>query len=193
MNPSSVLQTVNRLGSRSLGRLDGAARLVTRTALDNARRAAQEIAGLVAERRVLAGSLDEPSPAAGDLARLTPAQCRDLLTTRSIGRLAYVARAGVPDIVPVNYVRAGGALFVRTAAGPKLQAAERREVVAFEVDEIDEISHTGWSVVVTGRAGRITAAEAARTGGPAPSPWARGPRRHTIRIAVERLDGRRLL
>lgn len=166
-----------------------AARHVRRSALENARRAADEISTAVDERRILARSLVEPG--SGDLARLTPAQCHELLTTRSVGRLAYIARAGVPDIVPVNYVMDGEALLIRSAPGPKLQAAERREAVAFEVDEVDEDSHTGWSVVVVGLARRLSHEEAER--GPQPVPWVDGPRRHTIRIEPRRVEGRRLL
>ncbi len=169
-------------------RLTHAARSVTGNALDNARRAAEHLSSAVAERRVLEHLLDEPE--AGDLARLTHEECLRLLGTKSVGRLAYIARAGIPAIVPVNYVLDGEAVLIRSAPGPKLQAAERREVVAFEVDDIDEITHTGWSVLVTGRSRRTAPEELTAA---APTPWARGPRRHTIRIETQRIDGRRLL
>ena len=107
-----------------------------------------------------------------------------------MGHLAYIARVGVPDIVPVNYEMDGDALLIRSAPGPKLQAAERGDVVAFEVDDIDEDRHTGWSVVVIGRARSVVTGY---DGTSAPTPWARGPRRHMIRIEPRRVDGRRLL
>lgn len=185
---SGVLIGLDRLRHTTPTNLATAARTVTRTALDNARKAAEEISGAVSERRVLAHSLEVAG--AGDLARLTRAECLDLLSSRSVGRLAYIARAGVPDIVPVNYAMDGERLILRSGPGPKLQAAVRRDLVAFEVDDIDEDSHTGWSVVVTGIATRILAQDAAFS---APAPWASGPRRHTIRIAPRRIDGRRLL
>lgn len=191
MTARNVFTTLDRLSHRTPSNLATAVRLVTQGALDNARRAAEEITTAVNERRLLTRSQD--LPAAGDLARLTPTECRALLATRSIGRLAYIARTGVPDIVPVNYVMDGQALVVRSAPGPKLQAAERREIVAFEVDDIDEISHTGWSVVVVGPASRVPVEDTAHPGGPRPTPWASGPRRHTIRIEPRRIDGRRLL
>lgn len=169
--------------------LAGAARLVTRSALDNARRAAEQLSSLVVERRVLQQLMATPD--AGDLARLTPAECGALLATRSVGRLAYIARAGVPDIVPVNYVMDGDAVLLRSGPGPKLQAAQRGDLVAFEVDEIDELTHTGWSVVVMGRASQVSPElSMAAAAGP---PWANGPRRHTMRIDPRRIDGRRLL
>lgn len=70
--------------------------------------------------------------------------------------------------------------------GPKLQAAERRELVAFEVDDVDEEAHTGISVVVVGRASREPDEE------DGPTPWADGPRRHLVRIRPTRVSGRRL-
>jgi nitroimidazol reductase NimA-like FMN-containing flavoprotein (pyridoxamine 5'-phosphate oxidase superfamily) len=61
-----------------------------------------------------------------------------------------VARAGVPDVVPVNYALVGHDVIIRSGPGPKLQAAERQDVVAFEVDDIDRRTEEGWSVVVVG-------------------------------------------
>ena len=72
--------------------------------------------------------------------------------------------------------------------GPKLQAAQRGELVAFEVDEIDVHHRSARSVVVTGRA----TVEAPRAEEPEPEPWASGPRRHLIRITATRVDGRRI-
>ena len=108
-----------------------------------------------------------------------------------MGRIAYVARAGLPDIVPVNYVLDGEDVLVRSGPGPKLQAAERGDMVAFQVDDIDEGQHTGWSVVVVGRARRLSAAEQNRVER-VPKPWAVGPRSHLVRITPTRITGRRL-
>lgn len=163
---------------------------VGRGAVSNARRAVEEITTAVDERRRVVQALEE-GDGPGDLARLSVLECRDLLATRSLGRLAYIARAGVPDIVPVNYVMDGTAVLIRSAPGPKLQAAERGELVAFEVDDIDEQARTGWSVVVVGTARRLTPEQARDL--PQPEPWAGGPRTATIRIEPRRLDGRRLL
>jgi nitroimidazol reductase NimA-like FMN-containing flavoprotein (pyridoxamine 5'-phosphate oxidase superfamily) len=52
----------------------------------------------------------------------------------------------------VNYVVDGDRIVVRTNPGTKLDAALRNAVVAFEVDHYDPVAHTGWSVLVTGRA-----------------------------------------
>jgi len=167
----------------------------TRGAVANARIATEAVAAAAAQRLALTdavGSADEP-PGPGTLARLSPDTCRQLLATRSVGRLAYLARAGTPVIVPVNYAFDGRDLVIRTGPGPKLQAAERRERVAFEVDDIDEDTHTGWSVVLSGSARRLSSVEERRLpAGSQPGPWATGARSALLMITPTRIDGRRL-
>ena len=160
-------------------------RTSTASALANARSATDALAVAVQDRRDLA---PVPDGSPGGLAVLTRAECSALLATRSVGRLAYVARAGVPDIAPVNYVLDGDDVVVRSGPGPKLQAAERGDVVAFEVDDLDEGARTGWSVVVVGRARRVPVP----ADGTGPEPWSAGPRRHLVRITPTRVTGRRL-
>src|SRR3954453_3009958 len=168
------------------------AALLTRrggSALANARTAVESISAAVGERAELMRLLvhdDRPDAHPGDLIALSREACLDLLRTRSVGRLAYVARAGVPDVVPVNYVLYGEDVLIRSGPGPKLQAAERGDVVAFEVDEIDEAAQRGWSVVVHGRAQRLSAAEARHLPEDA-QPWAVGPRAHLIRVQAHRV------
>jgi nitroimidazol reductase NimA-like FMN-containing flavoprotein (pyridoxamine 5'-phosphate oxidase superfamily) len=110
-----------------------------------------------------------------------------------VGRLAYVARPGVPDLVPVNYLLHEGDVLVRSGTGPKLQAAERGEVMTLEVDALDEDAQTGWSVVAAGRARRLSPAEVrALPAGALPRTWAVGPRHAVLRIRGTRVEGRRL-
>ena len=163
---------------------------VRRGAVANARAARDAVRAQVEDRRQLAPA-DEPSP--GALSRLSREECLEHLRSRSVGRLAYVGRAGVPDVVPVNYALLGEDLLLRSGAGPKLQAAERRDVVAFEVDDIDEDTRTGWSVVAAGRATRLTPDEhRALPAGALPEAWATGPRWAVVRIRPTRIEGRRL-
>jgi uncharacterized protein len=166
-----------------------------RGAVANARSALGAVTGAVADRRALTDDLglDGAPEAPGGLLRLSRATCVELLAGRSVGRLAYVARAGTPDIVPVNYTWDGRRLLLRSGPGPKLQAAERGDVVAFEVDDLDEEQATGWSVVVLGTAARLTAAQEARVAEKhLPRPWARGPRNTLVAVTPRRVDGRRL-
>ena len=123
--------------------------------------------------------------------RVVPLSTRetvDLLRRQSVGRLAYVSRADVPDVVPVNYRWYDGAVLIRSGPGPKLQAAQRRAMVALEVDELDVETRTAWSAVVYGRAEVLAHPEAVAD----VDVWASGPRQHVIRIVPTRITGRRL-
>lgn len=164
--------------------------LLRPTALINAGRAAADITQAVLERRDLTDGLDRGAGLAGQrqLVELTREECLRLLAARRIGRLAFNQRAGVPLILPVNYVFADDAVLIRSGPGPKMQAAERGGLVSFEIDDIDEDSRGGWSVVVTGKASRVRGE--ARSGEPQPQPWAPGPRSHLLRISASRISGR---
>jgi hypothetical protein len=150
-------------------------------ALDNARRALDDVRRAVTDRAELQEGGER------GVTRLTRDEALELLTRHSVGRFAYVAREGAPDVVPVNYLWRDGVILIRSGPGPKLQAAQRGVRVACEVDELDVDRRTGTSVVVTGRA-----AVAGRLEDDGPEPWASGPRRHVIRITPSRVDGRRI-
>ncbi len=172
-------------------------------ALVNARDAIADIRVERDERRRLAPTCapaprtrDAPaSPPANALQGLSRVECLRLLASRQVGRLAFIAREGQPLILPVNYTVDGEYLFVRSGAGPKLAAAERRELVSFEVDDIDEVGRRGWSVVVTGRAERLRWAQRGsrvmiNSSVRLPETWADGPRPHVIRVHISRITGR---
>ncbi len=93
-------------------------------------------------------------PDATKLETLSEDQCWPLLARKEVGRLAVSIR-NQPDIFPVNYRVDGETIVVKSAAGLKLAAAGLGEGVAFEVDAIDELHHTGWSIVVRGVAREI--------------------------------------
>jgi nitroimidazol reductase NimA-like FMN-containing flavoprotein (pyridoxamine 5'-phosphate oxidase superfamily) len=84
------------------------------------------------------------------LEALTLPECMELLAQCSLGRVAFTERA-LPAIRPVNYTLVGHQIVLQTdpnGLGRRLDG----QVVAFEVDEIDPVAETGWSVVVTGTA-----------------------------------------
>ncbi len=180
---------------RSVLGLLGIIRALPGGALDNAFQAARELSVTVAQRTLLTADLGTDADSGsepGVLGRLTRQECLALLAARRVGRLAYIARSGVPDIAVVNYAMDGSAVLIASGPGPKLQAAERRDLVAFEVDDVDEIARRGRSVVLVGRARRLSVIEQDRLAGARPEPWATGPRRDLIRIEPGRLEGRRL-
>ena len=119
-------------------------------------------------------------------------ECLRLLGTKSIGRLGLTTRA-LPTILPVNYWFDGSAIYVLTNHGSKLDAAMRDAVVAFEIDEVDGIEHTGWSVVVTGIASVVTDPDELERLRHAPiARWAPGWEGYVLSISVEMVAGRRL-
>ena len=160
-----------------------------RLSVNNARLALGEIGRAVEERRILKEGLEHP-PSPGELGVLTHDECLRLLSTKAVGRFVYIARLGVPDVVPVTYVLHGDEVLFCSGTGPKLQAAQRRDRIAFEVDEFDSTARSGWSVVVHGRAEAVVFGRAVQ--GVLPVPWAAGPRGHLVRVVPTRITGRRL-
>ena len=163
-------------------------RTLARGAVTNAHRALVEVQRAVLDRQELSADLCAPA-APGRLQSLDEPTCWSLIASQQVGRLAYVARVGTPDVAPVNYAVDGRELLVRSGSGPKLQAAERRERVVLEVDSFDAADRSGWSVLVHGRAELVRLGDHLET---EPDTWATGPRRHVLRIVPERVTGRRL-
>lgn len=107
-------------------------------------------------------------------------ECRELLRSGRIGRVAWAAEEGI-NVLPVNYRVVDGQIVFHTADGSVLSALTEPTPVSFQVDEIDVESAIGWSILVRGT---TSAAQAV----PAQS-WAPGA--HVgIAISTDRLSGR---
>jgi nitroimidazol reductase NimA-like FMN-containing flavoprotein (pyridoxamine 5'-phosphate oxidase superfamily) len=121
-------------------------------------------------------------------------ECLRLLTEEVVGRLGFVA-AGQAEVLPVNYVVDDEAVVFRTAAGTKLDWAARAPVV-FEVDRIDRVTRSGWSVIMRGRAEEVTSFDRVelqtRVAALPLDPWAAGEKRHLVRIRSSAITGRRV-
>jgi nitroimidazol reductase NimA-like FMN-containing flavoprotein (pyridoxamine 5'-phosphate oxidase superfamily) len=131
-------------------------------------------------------------PAARLLEVLGDAESLELLASMPVGRLVVTEQA-LPNVLPVSFVVDGRALIVRTSPDSRLASATRGTVVAFEADDIDLTTRSGWSVTVVGHATHVTdAAELDRLETLPLRPWAacRGDR--FIRIEIELVRGRRL-
>lgn len=122
-------------------------------------------------------------------------ECRRLLATRQLGRIG-LAGGRFPLILPVNYAMDGDVIVVRSDSRSILAAADHGRV-AFEVDEIDERTRSGWSVLAQAVAQEVTAADRddllARTRASGVEPWAPGDRGHWIRLVPLHLTGRRVV
>jgi hypothetical protein len=120
-------------------------------------------------------------------------ECLRLLATATLGRVAVTSGA-LPTVLPVNFRFDGRQILFRTGVGTKLDAATDNAVVAFEVDEIDPVAHTGWSVVVTGVARELTdARQLAEAQGPPLARWAPGADHRVVAISTDLVSGRRIV
>jgi hypothetical protein len=123
---------------------------------------------------------------------LTEEQCRALLRTEVVGRIA-VSVGALPAIFPVNYTVVDDDIVFLTGEGVKLRSALENTVVGFEVDRLDPALNYGWSVLVVGVAKEVTAGEREQLGPLRVSPWAGGDRTHMVRIHLEMISGRRIV
>ncbi len=129
---------------------------------------------------------------ASSLSVLSRDECLRLLATSPIGRVIFTERA-LPAVRPVNFILNGDEIVIRTGEGSKLAAAVRHTVVAFEADELDYLTRTGWSVTVIGHSREvIDPAEVAMLRALPFTSWAPGPRDHLICVKAELVSGRRL-
>ncbi|GAA3079977.1 pyridoxamine 5'-phosphate oxidase family protein [Streptosporangium carneum] len=126
---------------------------------------------------------------------LSRQECLDLLSSTPIGRIVFTDRA-LPAVQPVTFCldgENGEDIVIRTGVGSKLAAATRHTVVAFEVDDFDPDTRTGWSVTAVGRARAVCdPAEIARLSRLPLTAWAPGDRNHFIVVRAEQLSGRRI-
>jgi hypothetical protein len=80
---------------------------------------------------------------------LDEAECRRLLATAVMGRIAFTEGA-MPAIQPVSFALRGEDVLIPTGLGSKMAAGSRGAVLAFEVDDYDLVERTGWNVTVIG-------------------------------------------
>jgi uncharacterized protein len=118
-------------------------------------------------------------------------RCLQLLATAHVGRVSFFADGEIV-VLPVNHAMDGSNPVFRTARGSKLSAAEGQNLVAFEADQYDERTRTGWSVLVNGRVEVIyEAAEIRRLTQLGLHPWVTGEDRpFWIRIRPSSVSGR---
>jgi uncharacterized protein len=122
-------------------------------------------------------------------------ECLRQLALGSVGRIAFMGDP-FPVVLPVNYqlVDAGTEpmILVRTSARGAIAGAPL--AVAFEVDGIDLLRETGWSVLAQGAARRLSDVEAERFGERFDlEPWAPGDRSTWLAIIPIEISGRRLV
>lgn len=128
-------------------------------------------------------------PRPGHLQDMDHAECLALLSSQRVGRIAFADDSG-PDLLPVNYLMDGETVLIATTGYGAIARAATRARVAFEVDQIDDYTQSGWSIVIRGWAHRQSPFELPHD---RPEPWAEGSRTYFLRIDADSMTGRRLL
>jgi nitroimidazol reductase NimA-like FMN-containing flavoprotein (pyridoxamine 5'-phosphate oxidase superfamily) len=120
-------------------------------------------------------------------------ECLRLLAKVPVGRVVYTRQA-LPAVLPVNFVLdTDASVLLCTSAASELARAIDGVVVAFEGDELDPVTRSGWSVVVTGRAAVVTdPAEHERLSRSGPTSWMPMRDEVFVRITSEMVTGREL-
>ena len=128
------------------------------------------------------------------LSVLSSEECYQLVGTRQFGRLGVIADH-YPLIIPVNYAMDAGIVVIRSRPGLKLDSVQHANVT-FQVDDINESTRSGWSVLVRGQAEELTPDHSQhiveRTHASGVQPWAPGDEFHWVRIIPHGISGRRI-
>jgi uncharacterized protein len=120
-------------------------------------------------------------------------RCLQLLATVPVGRMSFFADGEIV-VLPVNHAMDGPNPVFRTALGSKLSAAAGQDRVAFEADQYDQQTRSGWSVLVNGSAEAIyEEAEIRRLSRLGLYPWVTAvDRPFWIRIRPASITGRQI-
>jgi nitroimidazol reductase NimA-like FMN-containing flavoprotein (pyridoxamine 5'-phosphate oxidase superfamily) len=136
----------------------------------------------------------DQAPDQGSLDAISPEECWRLLTTEPVGRVSVIV-GHHPLVFPVNFALDGHSILYRTSMGTKVESIHRSNVT-FEVDRLDPLHRSGWSVMVKGVAQELSAdrdqqaiSQAEFAGA---TPWAPGRRDHFVRIIAVQITGRRI-
>lgn len=118
-------------------------------------------------------------------------QCFDLIESNHLGRIAWQA-ADLLQILPITYAMHQGSVYFRTLPDGILAELAQPTNVALEVDELDQQTRSGWSVVLHGHTSAVREPDELADLWASDSlvPWASGNRTLFIRIQPKRVAGR---
>ena len=122
---------------------------------------------------------------------ISPTRCTGLLSSQSVGRVAWRS-TNVLQILPVTYTYYEGTIVFRTSPNSVLSDLSNPSEVVFEIDEIDQRNHRGWSVVVRGQAQAVAEPQELDRllTDSGVVPWAPGNRNLLIQITPAKVTGR---
>jgi hypothetical protein len=136
--------------------------------------------------------IESPRWTSGKLVELASDECERLLGARSVGRVAWTGPAG-PTVLPVNFVTVDGEIWFRTTAHSSFVTEIDDLPVAFQVDDVDDFTRSGWSVLVRGTAHLSFDAMRIPRTWPGLETWPSGTRTVYVVIEPHLVTGRRLL
>jgi nitroimidazol reductase NimA-like FMN-containing flavoprotein (pyridoxamine 5'-phosphate oxidase superfamily) len=131
------------------------------------------------------GGLTVEADWSGELTRIDPTTCTALLATQHVGRLAF--GGDEPEIFPIRYHTTDGMINIRVRPDSRAARPDPGPFV-FEVDQFDERTGSGWSVVVRGT---LRAVPAGERSDPADD-WMLGERTHWMVLTIDSVTGERL-
>lgn len=130
----------------------------------------------------------------GQLQEIGRDECLELLESKSVGRIGFSTLRGAV-VLPVNHAVIGGEIVIRVMPSGQTSRYLRDNgpgaELTFEVDDFDERSQGGWSVLVTGTT-RVGDPESLVSETDRPVPWPAGSYWEYVRIHPGRVTGRRL-
>ncbi len=119
---------------------------------------------------------------------LSEDECRGLLSAGGVGRIALPAEP--PLVRPVNFALDDGRIVIRTGSGALWAAACRSVRATFEVDEVRNVDHRGWSVLASGPLAPVDTD--VRVLALPLRAWAPEGRDRFVAVTIEELSGRQL-
>ncbi|MGW0005432.1 pyridoxamine 5'-phosphate oxidase family protein [Nocardia grenadensis] len=125
------------------------------------------------------------------MSELTEADCWTRLRSLPVGRIGYLEQ-GVPVIRPINFSVLDRTIVIWTVPGGS-GTTVAGQTVAFEVDQVDTQSRSGWTVLTTGIAEAVTDVDELVAATDVPHrPWVAEHDDQVIRIRVNRVSGLQL-
>jgi uncharacterized protein len=125
------------------------------------------------------------------LMALSRRECVALLAGKQVGRVVFTERA-MPAVVPITFAVHDDAVVMCTASGTRLASAASRGVLAFQVDDIDLHTRSGWSVVVVGVAELVESTLEQASIRCLLRPWSPGRNDVFVRLPMKTVTGRRI-
>jgi hypothetical protein len=137
---------------------------------------------------------ESPVTPAHRLTELTRDESLRLVGSVPSGRVVFTSRA-LPAIRPVNHVLVGEQIIIRATLGAAISSAVHgsETVVAYQADQLDPAERLGWSVVVVGRARRVTSDSLAASYRDSLRPWIDAELDEMIAITADLVTGFRIV